>query len=154
LQLREKQKLKRYFGMAEKPFRLTFFKADRSRSITGEELLRLLELRLDNVVYLMGAGSSRSDAKQLVRHGHVLVNGKAVDIPSYSLKKGDKIEVKDKAKAFVRVQVAQQGFSRRQIPSWLDVDNGKLVAEVKDRPVRDEVSVPVEENMIVEFYSR
>jgi small subunit ribosomal protein S4 len=154
LQLREKQKLKRYFGMAEKPFKLTFFKADRSKGITGEELLKLLELRLDNVVYLMGAGSSRSDAKQLVRHRHILVNGKVLDIPSYILKKGDKIEVRDRAKAFVRVQIAQQGFSRRNPPSWLDVDNTKLVAEVKDRPIRDEVSVPVEENMIVEFYSR
>jgi small subunit ribosomal protein S4 len=82
------------------------------------------------------------------------VNGKVLDIPSFILKKGDKIEVKDRAKAFVRVQIAQQGFSRRNPPSWLDVDNSKLVAEVKDRPVRDEVSVPVEENMIVEFYSR
>src|SRR5690606_27498875 len=145
---------KRYYGIGEKQFRRYFVEADRSAEVTGTSLLRLLELRLDNVVYTLGFGASRREARQLVSHNHILVNGKQVNIPSYTVRKGDVIEVHEKSRQMNRVLAAIQGVARRTVPSWLDADHGAFKGVVKDAPARDEVSLPVEENMIVEYYSR
>ena len=154
LQLREKQKAKRYYGIGEKQFRRYFFEADRSAEVTGVSLLKLLERRLDNTVYTLGFGGSRREARQLVCHNHILVNGVKVNIPSYTVRKGDVIEVHEKSRQMNRVQIAIQGVARRTIPSWLEADHGAFKGVVKDAPARDEVTLPVEENMIVEYYSR
>lgn len=154
LQLREKQKAKRYYGVGEKQFRRYFQEADRSKEVTGTALLQLMESRLDNVVYTIGFASSRKEARQMVSHGHVLVNGKKVDISSYNLKKGDVLEIGEKSKQIGRVAIAVEGVKKRTIPSWLEVDHGSLKGTVKEIPTRDEVTLPVEENMIVEYYSR
>ena len=154
LQLREKQKAKRYYGIGEKQFRRYFHEADRSREVTGTALLQLLESRLDNVVYTMGFASSRKEARQMVSHGHVLVNGKKVDISSYNVKKGDVLELHEKSRSLVRVATAVEGVKKRSVPAWLEVDHGNLKGVMKEIPSRDEVTLPVEENMIVEYYSR
>jgi small subunit ribosomal protein S4 len=154
LQLREKQKAKRYYGIGEKQFRRYFDEADRSAEVTGTSLLKLLERRLDNVVYTLGFGASRREARQLVSHNHILVNGVRVNIPSYTVKKGDVIEVREKSRQMNKVLAAIQGVSRRTIPSWLEADHGAFKGVVKDAPTRDEVTLPIEENMIVEYYSR
>lgn len=154
LQLREKQKAKRYFGISEKQFRHYFARADRSKDVTGTALLKLLETRLDNVVYTMGFGASRREARQVVSHKHVLVNGKIVNVPSFTVKKGDVVEVRESSREMTRVQSAIQGVNRRAVPAWLEVDHGTFKGVVKEIPTRDEISLPVEENMIVEYYSR
>ena len=154
LQLREKQKAKRYYGMSEKQFHRYFVAADRSSEVTGSALLKLLERRLDNVVYTLGFGASRREARQLVGHNHITVNGVRVNIPSYTVKKGDVIEVREKSRQMNKVLAAIQGVSRRTIPSWLDADHNAFKGVVKDAPGRDEVTLPIEENMIVEYYSR
>jgi small subunit ribosomal protein S4 len=154
LQLREKQKLKRFYGLEEKGFRRLFTFADRMTGNTGEVFLELLELRLDNVVYLMGAGCSRKHARQMVTHGHVTVNGKKVTAPSYILEVGDKVSVSDKAKETVPVQLGVTGAKRREMPAWLEVNHDKIEATVKAAPVRTDVATPVEERLVVEFYSR
>ncbi len=154
LQLREKQKAKRYFGIVETQFRRYFDRADRAQDVTGTALLRLLETRLDNVVYTMGFGASRRESRQLVAHNHILVNGKRVSIPSYNVRKGDVVEVREKSRQMNKVMAAVQGVNRRTIPSWIDVDHGTFKGTVKDLPSREEIAVPVEENMIVEYYSR
>lgn len=154
LQLREKQKAKRYYGLSESQFRRYFSVADKSREVTGTALLRLLETRLDNVVYLLGYANSRREARQVVGHRHILVNGKIVNIPSYVVKKGDVIEVAQGSREMTKVLSAIQAVSRRSVPSWLEADHGAFKGLVKDVPARDEVTVPVEENMIVEYYSR
>ncbi|PWU13793.1 MAG: 30S ribosomal protein S4 [Bdellovibrio sp.] len=154
LQLREKQKAKRYYGVDEKQFRRYFALADRSNDVTGLALLKLLESRLDNVVYTLGFGSSRREARLLVCHNHILVNGSRVNIPSFNVKKGDVIEVREKSRQLVKVQSAIQSVSRRTIPAWLEADHASYKGTVKDPPSRDEVTLPVEENMIVEYYSR
>lgn len=154
LQLREKQKAKRYYGIGEKQFHRYFVEADRSSGITGTNLLKLLELRLDNVVYSLGFAASRREARQVVSHNHVLVNGKRVNIASFTVKKGDVIEVREKSRELNKVMSAVQGVARRTVPSWLDADHAAFKGTVKDMPVRDEVTLPVEENMIVEYYSR
>ncbi len=154
LQLREKQKAKRYFGLSEKQFRRYFVEADRSKEVTGTALLKLLETRLDNIVYTMGFAGSRREARQLVSHNHFLVNGKRVNIPSFNLKKGDVVEVSQKSREVNKIMGAIQGMGKRTVPSWLDVDHGQFRGLIKDVPARDEVSLAVEENMIVEYYSR
>jgi len=154
LQLREKQKAKRYYGMSEKQFHKTFVAADRSSEVTGAALLKLLERRLDNVVYTLGFGASRREARQMVSHNHILVNGVRVNIPSYTVSKGDVIEVREKSRQLTKVLAAIQGVSRRTIPSWLEADHGAFKGVMKDAPSRDEVTLPVEENMVVEYYSR
>lgn len=154
LQLREKQKAKRYYGLSESQFRRYFAVADKGREVTGTALLRLLETRLDNVVYLLGYANSRREARQIVGHRHILVNGKIVNIPSYVVKKGDVIEVAQASREMNKVLSAIQAVSRRSVPSWLEADHGAFKGLVKDVPARDEVTVPVEENMIVEYYSR
>jgi small subunit ribosomal protein S4 len=154
LQLREKQKAKRYYGVSEKQFLRYFGLADRAREVTGLALLKLLESRLDNVVYTLGYANSRREARQLVAHNHILVNGKRVNIPSYTVKKGDVIEVREQSRQITRVQGAIQAVSRRNVPNWLEADHAGFKGTVKDLPTRDEITLPVEENMIVEYYSR
>ncbi len=154
LQLREKQKTKRYYGVYEKQFRGYFNEADRLRGVTGTELLRLLETRLDNVVYYLGFASSRREARQLVSHNHFSVNGTKCNIPSYNVQKGDVIEVKEKSRAMNKVLGAVESVKKREIPSWLEADHAAFKGVVKDMPSRENVTLPVEENMIVEYYSR
>ncbi len=154
LQLREKQKAKRYYGISEKQFRRYFGEAEKAKGISGENLLRMLELRFDNVIYTLGYASSRREARHLVKHGHFSVNGVSVDIPSYLLKKGDVIQVKDSSRQMNKIMGSVEGVSKRVVPSWLEADHANFKGTVKDIPARDEISVPVEENMIVEYYSR
>lgn len=154
LQLREKQKAKRYYGLSEKQFRRYFTEADRAKDVTGVALLKFLETRLDNVVYSMGYAASRREARQMVSHNQILVNGKNVNIASYNVQKGDSVEVAASSKQNTRVMAAVQGVTKRAVPAWLEVDHGTLKGTVKDLPSRDEVTLPVEENMIVEYYSR
>lgn len=154
LQLREKQKAKRYYGLSEKQFRKYFESADQSKAITGTELLKYLELRLDNVVYTLGFAASRREARQLISHNHFTVNGKRVNIPSYIAKKGDVVEVVSKSREVNKVLAGIQSVARRTIPNWLEANHAALKGTVKDLPTRDEVSIPVEESMIVEYYSR
>lgn len=154
LQLREKQKAKRYYGLSEKQFRKYFEAADKSKAITGTELLKFLELRLDNVVYTLGFAASRREARQLISHNHFLVNSKRVNVASFIVKKGDVVEVVASSKEVNKILAGIQSVARRNIPSWLDVNHSTFKGTVKDFPARDEVSIPVEESMIVEYYSR
>jgi len=154
LQLREKQKLKRYYSLEEKGFHRLFTVADRMTGNTGEAFLSLLERRLDNVVYLLGAGCSRRHARQMVTHGHVSVNGKKVTAPSYLLEVGDKVSISDKSKQMAPVQLGVAGAKRRELPAWLEVNHEKVEATVKATPVRTDITTPVEERLVVEFYSR
>lgn len=154
LQLREKQKTKRWYGLSEKQFRRYFDGANKSKDLTGLALLRSLEMRLDNVLYTLGYANSRREARQMVKHNHVLLNGKKANIPSLLVEKGDTLALSEKAQKTTRVQAAIQAVSRRTIPSWLEADHAKFTGVVKDLPSRDEVTVPAEENMIVEYYSR
>lgn len=154
LQLREKQKAKRYYGVSEQQFVGYVKKADRAAGVTGTALLKLLESRLDNVVYSLGFGASRREARQLVTHNHILVNGKRVNIPSFSVKKGDVVEVAQKSREMNKVMGAIQAVSRRTVPTWLEADHAAFKGTVKEIPGREEVSLAVEENMIVEYYSR
>lgn len=154
LQLREKQKAKRYYGLSEKQFRKYFENADQSKGITGTELLKHLELRLDNVVYTLGFANSRREAKQLISHNHFLVNGKRVNIPSFIVKKTDVIEVAKGSQEIASILSAIQAVSRRSIPSWLEANHTAFKGIVKDSPTRDEITISVEESMIVEYYSR
>lgn len=152
LQLREKQKAKRIYGVLESQFRRYYEKADKLRGITGENLLRLLELRLDNVVYRIGYGNSRSEARQLVTHGHFLVNGKKVDIPSYSLSANDVITVCDKSKATEKFKVFNE--NPRTLPNWLEATQERFEGKVLAQPAREDIDVPVNETLIVELYSK
>ena len=154
LLLREKQKLKRIYGVLEKQFRRYFEEAERQKGVTGENLLILLERRLDNVVYRMGFANSRNQARQLVRHGHVLVNGKKVDIPSYLVDVGDEIAIREKSREIPFIKEAMESVSRRGIPSWLEVDSDNFKGRVKALPTREEIAIPVQEQLIVEFYSK
>lgn len=154
LQLREKQKTKRWYGVSEKQFRKYYFEATRSKDLTGLALLRSLEIRLDNVVYALGYANSRREARQLVKHNHILLNGKRANIPSILVSKGDVIEVAEPSRSHARVLSAVQAVSRRAIPSWLEADHAAFKGTVKDSPTREEITVPSEENMVVEFYSR
>jgi small subunit ribosomal protein S4 len=154
VQLREKQKVKRIYGVLEDQFRRYFEQADRTRGgITGETLLQLLERRLDNVVYRMGLGTSRAQARQLVRHGHFLVNGKKVDIPSYSLKAGDTVTVREGSRANVTIIHATEEVKGRGIPEWLALE-GEMGGKVVSMPTREQINLPVQEQLIVELYSK
>jgi small subunit ribosomal protein S4 len=153
LQLREKQKARRIYGLLEKQFRNIYGKAARDKGITGENLLRMLELRLDNVVYRTAFASSRNQARQLVRHGHVSVNGKRVTIPAVTLRKGDVVELRDKAKRMIVVRHNLDTLDRAA-PQWLEVDPGEFKATVRDLPIRAQIDVPVREQLIVELYSK
>lgn len=154
LQLREKQKAKRIYGVLETQFANYFDKADSISGITGENLLRLLEFRLDNVVYRMGYGRSRTEARQIVRHKHILVNGKKVNIPSYQMKVGDTIEIVEKAKGLQRYKDIVEVTSSRIVPEWLSSDHTNLVGSVLAAPSREQIDIPVRETLIVELYSK
>lgn len=154
LQLREKQKVKRIYGVLEKQFRRYFSLASRKKGVTGETLLQLLEQRLDNTIYRMGFAESRRQARQIVRHGMVLVNGKKVDVPSYTLKVGDKIGILDKFKENVVLKKSLETLQKRGVPEWLEVDAPTLSGSFKKVPTKDEIALPVQEQLIVELYSK
>lgn len=154
VQLRAKQKLKRMYGLLEKQFRGYFEKADRQKGITGTNLLLFLERRLDNMVFRMGFANSRDEARQLVRHNHFLVSGKPVNIPSYLVRVGDEIVVREGSRKVERIQEALETVSRRGVPSWLELDKDNFKGTVKILPVRDELTMPVQEQLVVELYSK
>ena len=154
LQLREKQKAKFIYGVLEKPFRNYYKKACRMSGQSGENLMILLECRLDNALFRMGFGRTRKETRQIVDHKHVLVNGKCVNIPSYQVKAGDVIEIKEKFKSSQRYKDILEVTGGRMVPSWLDVDQENLRGTVKELPTRDEIDVPVNEVLIVELYSK
>ena len=155
IRLREKQKVRRIYGVLEQQFRGYYHNASARKGRTGEEMLSLLERRLDNLVYRLGFAGSRSDARQLLRHGHVRVNDKRVDIPSYVVRVGDTITLTDKARKFKRVVAAFEGADKRPVLTWLEVDRENFAGKVKGSPVRDELNEPViDEQLIVEYYSR
>ncbi len=153
-QLREKQKVKRIYGLLERQFRLFFKRAERMRGVTGENLLSLLERRLDSTVYRLGLASSRIEARQLVRHNHFIVNGKKVNIPSYLVKSGDEIEVKERSRKVVKISSAMENSDRRGRVSWLELDKKAFKGVVKGLPVREELTLPINEQLIVELYSK
>jgi small subunit ribosomal protein S4 len=154
LQLREKQKLKRIYGVLERQFRRVFTLAERRRGITGENLLSLLESRLDNMIYRMGFAPSRSEARQLVRHGHFLVNQRRVTIPSYLVKPGDEIQVRESSRKVVRIQESLELAQRRGVPEWLEVNKDAFAGRVRALPTRAELTLPINEQLIVELYSK
>jgi len=154
LQLREKQKARRMYGILEGQFRRYFARAERQPGVTGENLLRLLERRIDNVVYRLGLGASRNEARQLVRHGHFTVNGRKVNIPSYLLRVGDVIAVRDKSKESPRIKELLERAAERTPPAWLEYEADQATARVAALPVRDQIDAPVQEHLIVELYSR
>lgn len=154
IRLREKQKVKRMYGLNEKQFRRYFEKASKSKDETGKLLITLLERRLDNVGYRLGFASSRKEARHFVRFGHILVNGKKVNIPSFQIKEGDVIEVAQKSKKVDRINQSVESLERRGFPEWLELDRANYKGLVKKLPEREDVTVPIEEQLIVEFYSR
>lgn len=154
LQLREKQKAKFIYGVLEKPFRNYYKKADQKKGQTGENLMAMLETRLDNVIFRLGFARTRREARQIVDHKHILVNGKQVNIPSYLVKVGDTIEVKEKCKSSQRYKDILEATGGRLVPAWLEADQENLKAEVKALPTREEIDVPVNEMLIVELYSK
>ncbi len=154
IRLREKQKVRRIYGVLERQFRTYYEAASRGKGVTGEALLNLLERRLDSVVYRLGFAWTRADARQIVRHKHVKVNGRIVNIPSFLVKPGDKIEIREKSKQKGRVQSALEGVDRRGVPEWLELDKENLAGTVKTMPNREEITLPIQEQLIVEFYSR
>ena len=154
LQLREKQKAKFIYGVLEKPFRNYYKKADKMAGKTGENLMKLLEMRLDNVIFRLGFARTRREARQIVDHKHVLVNGKQVNIPSYLVSAGDTIEIKEKCKSMQRYKDILEVTGGRLVPEWLDVDQEALKGSVKEAPAREAIDVPVDEMLIVELYSK
>ena len=154
LQLREKQKAKFIYGVLEKPFRNYFEKAQRMNGMTGDNLMILLESRLDNVVFRMGFARTRREARQIVDHKHVLVNGKQVNIPSYLVKAGDTVEIKEAKKSSPRYKEIVEVTGGRMVPDWLEVDHENLKGTVKELPAREAIDVPVDEMLIVELYSK
>ena len=154
LQLREKQKVKRTYGVLESQFRRYFAEAERQRGITGEILLQLLERRLDNVVYRLGLATSRPQARQLVRHGHFYVNGKRADVPSYSLKEGDAVSVRERSNKKASILYAMEEVKGRGIPEWLQFDASAMTGRVASLPTREQINLPVQEQLIVELYSK
>ncbi len=154
LQLRAKQTARRFYGVQENQFRHYFDVAERKQGVTGDNLLKILESRLDNVVYRVGFASSRAEARQLVGHGHFEVNGKRVDIASYLLKAGDTVSICEKSRSSEKIKAVIEANSAKPIPEWIDVDRDKLTAKVVNLPNREQIEAPVEEQLIVEFYSR
>jgi small subunit ribosomal protein S4 len=154
VQLREKQKVRRLYGILERQFRLNYFKADSQRGVTGENLLQLLESRLDNVTYRMGFGASRSESRQIVRHNAILVNGRRVNIPSYLVKPGDVVEVAEKAKKQLRIKGALEAAEQRGFPEWVEVDVKGFKGTFKAKPMRSELPATINEHLVVELYSK
>jgi len=146
--------VKRIYGILENQFRNIFKEADRQKGITGETLLALLERRLDNIVYRLGFANSRDEARQLVRHNHFLVNQSKVNIPSYLVKPGDVIALREKSKKVVRVLEALEGVARRGVPQWLELDKDQMKGSMKGLPAREEITLPIQEKLIVELYSK
>ena len=154
MQLREKQKAKFIYGVLEKPFRNYYKKAEKQKGMTGENLMVMLELRLDNVIFRMGLARTRREARQIVDHKHVLVNGKCINIPSYLVKAGDVIEIREKSKSSARYKEILEATNGRLVPEWLEADSEALKGTVKSFPTRDIIDVPVDEMLIVELYSK
>jgi small subunit ribosomal protein S4 len=154
VQLREKQKLRRIYGLLERQFRNSYKDADRRKGITGETLLQILESRLDTVSYRMGFGASRSEARQIVRHNGILVNGKRVNIPSYQVRPGDAIEVVEKAKGHLRIKAAVEAAEARGFPEWIEVDSKTMKGMFKAKPQRSELPSTINESLVVELYSK
>jgi len=154
VQLREKQRAKRTYGVLEKQFRRYYQLASRKKGITGENLLQILELRLDNIIYRTGFSSSRALGRQLVKHNHVTVNGRKVNIPSYLVKEGDVVAIADKSRELLSVQGFLKSKNRPQVPDWISVDDKKLTAKINYVPSREDITVPVREQLIVELYSK
>ncbi|HPK54387.1 MAG TPA: 30S ribosomal protein S4 [Smithellaceae bacterium] len=154
VQFREKQKLKRMYRLLEKQFRSYFDKADRLKGITGTNLLLLLERRLDNMIFRMGFSNSRNEARQLVTHNHFLVNGKPVNIPSYLLKAGDVVTVREGSRKITKILEAMETVARRGVPNWLALDKENFNASIKMLPVREDLTMPVQEQLVVELYSK
>jgi small subunit ribosomal protein S4 len=154
LQLREKQKLRRIYGLLEGQFRRTFDNASRRKGVTGESLLQLLELRLDNVVYSLGFATSRNQARQLVRHGHIDVNGRRVNVPSFRVRPGMEVEVREKSRKNIHIKEALEFAQGRGVPSWLELDPDAFRGKVLELPIREDIRFPIQEQLIVELYSR
>ncbi len=154
IQLREKQKVKRIYGILERQFRLYFQDADRRRGITGENLLQILERRLDNVVFSLGFAASRAQARQLVRHGHVLVDGRKTSIPSYQVKTGQAILIRENSRQNPQIRAALESATGRGVPDWLALDADNFKGQVRALPTREEIKLPIQEQLIVELYSR
>jgi small subunit ribosomal protein S4 len=154
LQLREKQKVKRMYGLAEDQFRGTMEAASRMRGRAGENLLVLLERRLDNVVFRLGFATSRSEARQLVRHGHFTVNGRKTDVPSFRVKPGTRVTLREKSREITRITEALEALERRSVPGWLELEKESFTGVVKALPTREDITMPIQEQLIVELYSR
>jgi small subunit ribosomal protein S4 len=154
IQLREKQKVKRMYGLLENQFRRTFAAAAKVKGITGETLLSLLERRLDNVTYRLGFASSRAEARLLVRHGHILVNGKRVNVPSCFVRVGDVVSVKEQSRQMGRILMALEGAQRRGVPDWAELDRDNFSGRIKLLPARSDITMPINEKLIVELYSK
>jgi small subunit ribosomal protein S4 len=154
IQLREKQKVKRIYGLLERPFRLTFQRAERRKGITGANLLQELERRLDNVVYSLGFAASRAQGRQLVRHGHVTVNGRKVTIPSFRVSKGNLIAIKEKSRSNEQIKASVETARARGVPGWLDLQPESFSGTVLELPSREEIKLPIQEQLIVELYSK
>jgi small subunit ribosomal protein S4 len=154
IQLREKQKLKRYYGMSEKQFRLFFQRAERKRGITGENLLAMLERRLDSVVFLIGFSYSRDHARQLITHGHFRVNERKVDVPSFLVNKGDTVSLREKAMKREELKAIVESNKNKTVPGWMEVNWEKMEAKILSFPVREDITFPVEERLVVELYSK
>lgn len=154
IQLREKQKARRIYGLLEQQFRLYYKQASREKGVTGEALLQRLERRLDNVVYRMGFAASRAEGRQLVRHGHIQVNGKRTNVPSFLVKPGMQISVREKSRKIGRVMEASENVEKRGVPGWLELGSDKFSGTIKALPNRDEISIPIQEQLIVELYSK
>ncbi|WP_300294131.1 30S ribosomal protein S4 [Nitrosomonas sp.] len=154
LQLREKQKIKRIYGLLEGQFRNVYKRSEKQKGITGDNLLKILESRLDNVAYSMGFGSSRSEARQIIRHNCILLNGKRVNIPSHIVEPGDTVEVAEHAKNYIRIKSSIESIKRRNIPTWMDVDLDSLKGSYKNKPDRSDLSSTINESLVVELYSK
>ena len=153
-QLREKQKVKRIYGIAERQFRGYYYKASRMKGVTGENLIQLLERRLDNVVYRLGFASDHAEARQLVRHGHFKINGRRVNIPSYLVRANDLVEVKEASRKVARITDSLGAVDRRGVPQWLELQKDAFQGRVKTNPAREDVTLPIREQLIVELYSK
>lgn len=153
-QLREKQKVKRMYGLAERQFRGYYYKAVRMKGVAGENLLQLLERRLDNVVYRLGFASDHAEARQLVRHGHFRINGKKVDVPSYQCRANDQVSVKEPSRQIARIQESLAAVERRGVPRWLELDKDGFQGKLLGLPSREDLTMPIREQLIVELYSR
>ena len=154
IQLREKQKVKRIYGLLESQFRLAFRRANAMKGVTGENLLQQLERRLDSVVYSLGFAASRAQARQLIRHGHITVNGRKVNIPSYLVQKGQAIAVKDKSRANELIKSSVETAKARGVPAWLELDPDNFKGQVANLPRREDIKLPIQEQLIVELYSK